>query len=256
MVVDDTAATQTILRRVLESAGHTVRIAANGLAAIPQYFERRPDVILMDVQMPVLDGLKTTQILRVFELDLPQVPIIIVTSENGNGYRDQCLAAGADEYVPKPFDTQNIPLLIGELCDRASSHPGVRTTAAPLKYLHPPEPVIDLPSALARLGGDKRLLRELVGFFLEDFPQLVRTERDGLANANWPSVQRASHSLKGLAANFTAVPAVRALQAVETSCDLKNAETTGKLMRVANIEIGRLLSALATEYSSIDVDAA
>lgn len=255
LVVEDMPATQKLLQSVLESAGHRVRLADNGLAAILQYFERRPDVILMDVQMPILDGLQTTAILRVFEMDSPQVPIIIVTAEKATGYRERCLAAGADEFVAKPFDTLLIPRLIDKLCARARA----ATLTAPPEPPHFQNhgPIIDFPAALVRLGGDNRLLRVLVGYFLEDFPGLVRTAREGLAKGDWPSVQRAAHSLKGLSANFTAEPAVRTLQAVETSCSLQNAETTTKLMRVAEGEIGRLLSALAEQYSTINgVDAA
>ncbi|HEY2840035.1 MAG TPA: response regulator [Pirellulales bacterium] len=255
MIVEDVPATQKLLKSILESAGHRVRVASNGLAAIPQYFERRPDVILMDVQMPILDGLQATALLRVFEADPPQVPIIIVTAENANGFRDRCLAAGADEFVPKPFDTRRIPQMIEEICARSrrslTSAAVEATLPASLKNIGP---VIDLSASLARLGGDKRLLQELIQFFLEDIPGLVRAGRTGLARQDWNSVQRSSHSLKGLSANFTAEPAVRALQAVETSCALQNAETTGKLMRAADKEIARLLSALATEYSTLSGD--
>jgi two-component system sensor histidine kinase/response regulator len=253
MVVEDLPATQKLLQTVLESAGHRVRIAANGLAAIPQYFDRRPDVILMDVQMPILDGLQTTAILRVFEAEAPQVPIIVVTAEDADGYRERCLAAGADEFVPKPFDTQQIPRLINELCARARhSHDGGPAATALVNRLQSVGPVLDFSASLRRLGGDKHLLQELIKFFLEDFPGLVRAGRTGLTKGDWPRVQRAAHSLKGLAANFTAEPAVQALQAVETSCSLENAETTAKLMRTADGEMIRLLSALAKEYSTLD----
>ncbi len=253
MVVDDTPATQKLLRTVLEGAGHRVRVAANGLDAISQYFERRPDVILMDVQMPILDGLRTTAVLRAFESDPPPVPIIIVTAENSDGYRERCLAIGADAFVPKPFDTQELPRLIDELCARdLQPSDGHAAAAAPARPVAGSETVIDFSATLRRLGGDKRLLRELVGFFLEDFPGLVRTVRERLVADDWTTVHRAVHNLKGLAANFSAAPAVQALQAVETSCSLQNAETTTTLMRTANGEIGRLVSALAEQYSTLD----
>jgi len=257
MVVEDTPATQRLLQTVLESAGHRVRVAANGLAAIPQYFERRPDVILMDVQMPILDGLQTTAVLRAFETNPPKVPIIVVTAEHADGYRDRCLAAGADEFVPKPFDTQQIPRLIDDLCGQArlsQGHPPVAMASD--GRVSTVGPIIDFAASLRRLGGDKKLLRELIKFFLEDFPALVRAVRTGLVNDDWAKVQRGAHSLKGLAANFTAEPAVQALQAVETSCTLKSPETTAKLMRVADGEIIRLLTALANEYGSLDTEEA
>lgn len=253
MVVDDAPATQKLLRTVLESTGHHVRTAPNGLAAVPLFFARRPDVILMDVQMPILNGLQTTAILRAFDADFPQVPIIVVTAENEAGFRERCLAAGADEFVPKPFDTQQVPRLIDEWCARAKhSHNTAAVAQGAPGQNKGVGPVIDFSAALQRLGGDKRLLQELVKFFLEDFPGLLRTARAGLEKQDWPKVQRAAHSLKGLAANFTAEPAVQALQAVESSCSMQNADKTAKLMRVADGEIIRLLTALATEYSTLD----
>jgi two-component system sensor histidine kinase/response regulator len=257
MVVEDAPATQKLLKTVLESAGHRVRVASNGLEAIPQYFERRPDVVLMDVQMPILDGLQTTAVLRAFETDPPKVPIIVVTAENADGYRDRCLAIGADEFVPKPFDAQHIPRLIDQLCARARlSHNHAPVEIASVGRLASVGPVVDFSASLQRLGGDKKLLRELIKFFLEDFPALIHAVRAGLAQGDWPKVQRAAHSLKGLSANFTAGPAVQALQAVETSCTLKSAETTAKLMRLADGEIIRLLSAIANDYASLESEGA
>ncbi len=103
LVVEDNEVNQKVIKRILERAGCSVNIANNGLEAVEWLVERRCDLILMDCQMPVMDGLEATRRIRTFEAPAREVPIIAVTANAMAGDREMCLAAGMDDYVPKPI---------------------------------------------------------------------------------------------------------------------------------------------------------
>ncbi|MBI2826312.1 MAG: Hpt domain-containing protein [Planctomycetia bacterium] len=105
---------------------------------------------------------------------------------------------------------------------------------------------IDMAAALARLGGNRQLLLDLVGFFFEDSPSLLRAIEEGVARQDWDRVHRAAHSLKGLAANFNAEPCVRALAALESSCAAQAVANVSQLVRDVDQELARLTAVLAS----------
>lgn len=106
---------------------------------------------------------------------------------------------------------------------------------------------MDMVAALERLGGNRQLLADLVAFFFEDSPPLLSDIHDGVARCDWNGVHRAAHSLKGLAANFNAELAVRALDALESSCAAREVENMSQLVRDVDQEIARLAAALANQ---------
>ena len=108
-------------------------------------------------------------------------------------------------------------------------------------------PAMDLAAALVRLGGDGKLLDDLIGFFFEDAFKLLAEMHGSVVRSDWPTVRRSAHSLKGLAANFSAAPAVAALQLVETYDDRSSVEVAA-LVRDVDREVSRLAAALA-EFS-------
>jgi signal transduction histidine kinase len=115
LVVEDTPANQKILCRILGKRGHTTELASNGREAVDLARKGRFDAILMDVQMPVLDGFGATAEIRELERDGPRTPIIAVTAHAMPGDRERCLAAGMDAYLSKPIDSQNLLELVEKL---------------------------------------------------------------------------------------------------------------------------------------------
>ena len=107
LLVEDNLVNQKLAVRILEKAGHQVTLAKNGLEAVSEFQHSDFDVVLMDVQMPVLDGYAATRAIRQMEEETRQhVPIIAMTAHALEGYREECLKAGMDDYVPKPIDTK------------------------------------------------------------------------------------------------------------------------------------------------------
>lgn len=101
LVAEDNLENQEIIRRRLERAGHSVSIAANGLEAVERAKAEKPDLILMDISMPVMSGIEATQVIR-RAVDLQTVPIIALTAHAMEGDADKCLAVGCDAFATKP----------------------------------------------------------------------------------------------------------------------------------------------------------
>ena len=246
LVVEDNTSSQRLFAGILEGAGHHVRIAKNGLEAIRGFLRKRPDVVVMDFQMPVLDGLQATPMLRA--LPGRHVPIIATTARSGAADRDRFLAAGVDSFLPKPFEAQTLRRLVAELWTavESSAQRGESMTTES-RASADAAPPIDIAGALVRLGGHHELLDDLIRFFFEDSFPLLDKIHCGVANQDWDVSSRAAHSLKGLAANFGAAPAVTALQVIENWEGGSQSEIDG-LTRDVDREIARLAGALA-DYS-------
>jgi CheY-like chemotaxis protein len=258
LVVEDLPASQKLFGHILRAAGHRVRVAANGLEAIRSFRGCRPDLILMDLQMPILDGLQTSTILRLLQSPAPQVPIIATTACGPVFDRDRFLSIGVEAFLPKPFEARQLVHLVRELtaarsakmspdedaaADNARGHDG--QVAGKREQAE-----VDIPGALERLNGDKELLTALVGFFFEDFPTLLDQIRAAFARRDWPALQRAAHSLKGLSANFGAAPAVAALEKLETWNATQDPESQTQLLRAVEVAVALLAAALVDYHAA------
>jgi two-component system, sensor histidine kinase and response regulator len=255
MVVEDTPSSQKLFRRILEPAGYELHIAANGIEAIRDFARVHPDLIIMDLQMPVLDGLQTTTILRALDKHHPAIPIIATSARHLPLDRERFFAVGVEAFIPKPFDQQELLTLISQVLNQAHasanaavsgevSHHGSKENSMQNALT---DNVININSAMKRLGNDQALMSDLVNFFFEDFPSLLEELRGAILRHDWNRLQRAAHSFKGLAANFDAAPTVQAMQAIELHSAGHDPEQLSKLLADAEIEVARLTAALA-EY--------
>jgi two-component system sensor histidine kinase/response regulator len=246
LVVEDNASSQRLFAGILESAGHRVRIAVNGLEAIRGFLCKQPDMVVIDLQMPILDGLLTTPMLRA--LTSRHIPIIATTARTGAIDRERFLAAGVDSFLAKPFEARTLHRLVAELwASVKASTPredSMTTGLHESREFAAAAPPVDIPGALARLGGDDQLLGDLIRFFFEDALPLLERIHSGVACQNHDGARRAAHSLKGLAANFGAAPAVAALQAIET-CESGSQAEIEALVPDVDREMARLAAALA-----------
>jgi PAS domain S-box-containing protein len=237
LLAEDTPANQKLALAVLRRRGHRVDLAANGREAVELAGRRRYDLVLMDVQMPVMDGLQATAAIRSFrDGPGPEVPIVALTAHAMRGDQERCLSAGMDGYIAKPIDIDSFLNVVeafaprpgDESPDGPSQAPS--TTNAPTAADdrstasggHEEQNVGDDPgrlynraAALKRLGHDEDLFRDMIFYFLEDFPRLLDQLRTGLLNDDAQGVERSAHSLKALAANCGSGPAAEAASIVE-----------------------------------------
>jgi len=195
LLAEDNPVNQRLALRLLEKLGHRPTLADSGVAALEEATRTDYDVVLMDVQMPVLDGLAATRHIRQWELGGKRhVPIIAMTARAMAGDRERCLEAGMDDYLAKPIDLARL---------RQALAPYVARAAAP---------VLDWDAALLRLDGDVDLLHELAALFLQDGPLLWREVLEARAAGDHQRSARAVHSLKGVLVNFGAQRAMAAAE--------------------------------------------
>jgi PAS domain S-box-containing protein len=192
LLAEDNPVNQRLAMRLLEKLGHQVTLVDNGLAVLERAGRGGFDLILMDVQMPGLDGLAATRQIRMREQGQGgHVPIIAMTARAMAGDRERCIEAGMDDYLSKPVDSAQLRDMLS--CYQAGG-----------------QQVLDWRGALQRLDGDAELLLELAALFVRDGPQLWQELSDALAADDRARSQRAVHSLKGVLVNFGAARAVAA----------------------------------------------
>jgi signal transduction histidine kinase/HPt (histidine-containing phosphotransfer) domain-containing protein len=199
LLVEDNEANRLLAQRVLEKHGHRVVAVDNGRAALGLLESERVDLVLMDVQMPRMDGLETTVALRTRERGTgSRVPVVALTAHAMAGDRERCLQAGMDGYLTKPIRPAALLETIGRLCPRAAEG-AEATTAAPAEPV-----VLDREALLDRVEGDVALLAEVTRLFLRDCGPLMERVRGAVACRDRDGLAFAVHSLRGMFRNLAA----------------------------------------------------
>ncbi len=200
LLAEDNPVNQRLFLAMLERAGIQASLASTGREALRMASTQSFDIAIMDVQMPEMDGLEATASIRSGELLTGRhLPIIAITAHAMPGDRDLCFTAGMDGYLSKPVRMES---LISEI-QRLIAPLATSATIADSPHLGTPAmPMIDYSQALDRVGGDRELLAELAGLFLDEYPRLLSASNAGIENADLPAAAAAAHQLKGLLAQF------------------------------------------------------
>jgi signal transduction histidine kinase/CheY-like chemotaxis protein len=240
LLAEDNAVNQRLATRLLEKQGHTVAVAATGAEAVAALEHATFDLLLMDLQMPEMDGFEATARVRAREKTTGRrVPIVAMTAHAMKGDRERCLAAGMDGYVSKPVHAQELFETIANLAPPAA--PDGQRPLAPGEE----EVCIDRAAALARLNHDPDLLQELAQTFLDDAPRMLQDVRAAVAAADAPKLRRAAHSLKGAVGIFTEGGAYQAALALEALGQAANLSGAARMLATLEKELQRLYPALA-----------
>jgi two-component system sensor histidine kinase/response regulator len=196
LLAEDSIVNQRLTVGLLERHGHRITIASNGRQAVDLAVQDGFDVILMDVQMPELDGLQATRLIREHERETGRhVPVIAMTAHALKGDRERCLDVGMDEYVAKPVrERQLLTALRNVLGDDVPPPPPEEPAA---EFPAATADVIDWNAALKICAGDRALLRDLVQAFLEEHPRRIDEIRRAIDSADWELLHRAAHTIKG-----------------------------------------------------------
>jgi PAS domain S-box-containing protein len=221
LLVEDNPANQKLATYVLEDRGHRVELALDGCEAIAMAERDRYDVILMDVQMPGMDGLEATAILRNREPPHEHVPIIAMTAHAMRGDRERCLAAGMDGYLSKPVKARELIGLVENLAEGKvpPAEPG-KTAADPAETSPSAAPIVFQPAlALSRCADNPEMVRKMIQYFLDDVENLLPLMRAALDKGQLVEVGRYGHRMKGTVSYLGAEPAAQAAQRVEQFCE-------------------------------------
>ena len=246
LLVEDTPLNIKLITKLLTPLGHTVVVAENGRLGVDAVKRESFDAVLMDVQMPVMDGLEATKEIRKWESgnnhqsSIQRVPIVAMTAGAMKGDKKKCLDAGMDGYISKPIKIKEIMPAIQSIIERKSgSCPETREQGAgsrePAEKNIPATMAgINIEEALERLDGNKELYREILNEFSKGNDNTIYEIRDAVAGKDMILARRLVHSLKGTAASISA-NTVRAA-AIELEKAIKQEALDGADSLIDNLE--------------------
>ncbi len=205
LLVEDHPMNQKLALSLLEKWGHQCTLANNGQEALDILLDQSFDVILMDMQMPVMGGIEATRLIRQRELaeGKERVPIIAITANAMQADRDACLEAGMDDYLSKPIKAQD---LLAKLMTLGVQQTDPRTPIEQVNF--------DYSKALDK--ADREMVEIIAKIFLETWPKDIQRLRDSIAKDDATSFERTAHSLKGTLGIFLADPAIRVASDLES----------------------------------------
>ena len=243
LLVEDNVVNQGLAVRLLERRSHRVVVTQNGREALQALEEAGFggfDAVLMDVQMPEMDGFEATAAIRAREKTQgTHLPIIAMTAHAMKGDRERCLKAGMDGYVSKPVRAVDLLEEVERLASGGAATRDPSSVPSPAAEPAPGE-VLDRAALLERVEGDRALLAELVGLFLQDCPRLLAGIREAVARGDAKALERAAHACKGAVSNFAAPAATAAALRMEQMSREGNLAQAAEGCAALEAEIERL----------------
>jgi CheY-like chemotaxis protein/HPt (histidine-containing phosphotransfer) domain-containing protein len=204
LLVEDNVTNQEVALGMLENLGYRADVAADGLSALCALAQNDYHLVLMDCQLPDLDGYEASCLIRqpATAVRNHNIPIIAMTAHAMAGDREKCLAAGMNDYLTKPIDPRALEQAIGRWIAGSASEIRRADEDAPA----PPSPAptvaeFDPEDLLERLSGNEPLTRRVIARFLGDVPEQLRALARAVEAADSETAHRAAHSIKGAAAN-------------------------------------------------------
>ena len=239
LLAEDNAVNQRLVTATLEKEGHEVIAVTNGKEALAAVGRETVDVVLMDVQMPVMDGFEATTRIRLAEqVTGRHVPVVALTAHAVRGDREACLQAGMDEYLSKPIRPSELLELLARFGGGARIAHGLQ----PLE-----RPAFDADYFLARVDGDRLLQAELVELLRAESAEMLSEIRRSLTVNDSEVVVRCAHTLRGAVGNFGAGDASRAARAVEMAA--RDGKLDAAASRFADLE--REMARLERDLASL-----
>ncbi|OKB68363.1 hypothetical protein BHU62_02525 [Serratia marcescens] len=217
LIAEDNPVNQKLALSFIGKLGHSADLAGNGAEALSLLQTARYDVILMDLQMPEMDGVEAVQAIRLAERQQPtgEPPqrIIAMTAHAMKGDREKCLQLGFDGYIAKPI-----------LLDKLAEEIARVIAAAPA-----PAPAFDYPQALAQLDNDPALFNELAAMFIDELPRLLNALQAAIAAQAFDEIKRCAHRLKGETLHFAGSALAPCLQTIELAAGAQEFASISRL---------------------------
>ena len=247
LLVEDNPTNQRVAQLYLERAGCEVVLAADGREALAALESRRFDIVLMDVQMPVMDGLEATRRIRERESGR-RTPIIALTANAMKQQIDECKTNGMDDVLPKPIDRERLSAMLDRYAPPAATLTGRHhVKPAPEKTEAPSE--VSMARFCEVTGGDAGLARGLVASFVESVQRALADIEAGLAREDLALVRRAAHTLVGTSANMGATRLQAIAIAMEDSAGQANGAAVSGLLDTARSRFDAARALLEAEIA-------
>ena len=246
LVVEDTPANQKVVKAILRKRGHKVTFANNGREALDKLAVDSFDVVLMDVQMPMMDGYQATAAIR--EIDdkkIATLPIIAMTAHAMKGDAEKCVEVGMDAYISKPINSRRLIELVehwggkrGDVLGASQRIPAADENQDAKQASN--GKTADFEIALKRLEGNRELLTDMIGFYREDVPKLFKKLATAIHDENSAVAKRSAHSIKGLSANFEAQRIIEIAASIEILTENQDFQSAADKISILKQEIDQL----------------
>ena len=255
LLAEDNLINQTLAIKLLETRGHQVTLASNGKEAVEAFKKGDFDLILMDIQMPKMDGFEATRRIRELEaenqlsIDNQQstIPIIAMTAHAMTEDREKCIDAGMDDYVSKPIKPETLFSVIDKVARKPKSEKEQKRTQLSQGSKTFSPKTFDLSGAMETVLGNEDLFREIAGMFIETCPDYIARIKEGIAGNDGGVLEREAHSLKGAVGNFGAKEAYAVAHRLEKLGEEgEMATAAGELSNLENA-----LNGLASEMNIV-----
>ena len=253
LLVEDNEINQEVAGELLKDVGIEVTLAENGREAVEKVGQRRFDGVLMDIQMPEMDGYEATRVIRQ-KPEFARLPIVAMTANAMAGDREKAIEAGMNDHVAKPIDPEQLYAAIKRWF-RSSAAAPPSIASPPATHAQPAaQPVdlpgsldgIDIPTGLKRVAGNRKLYRSLLLKFSKSQSDVVKKIRGALAADDRETAHRLAHTVKGVAGNVGASDLFEAAVAVDSAFkDEDRAAVESGLPRLEE-ELRRVLTSIGT----------
>lgn len=241
LLAEDNITNQFAAVTILKKLGQRVDVAANGVEAIAALNNIPYDLVLMDCQMPEMDGFEATARIRAGEAGdrCRSIPIVAMTAK---GDREKCLAAGMDDYVPKPIGMKSMGDVLGRLLLKRQHRSRAETSpVTESKGKAAERPILNEVELRERLMDDEVIMKTVIDLFVEDTPARLLALKTALQAGEFESVLRQSHTIKGAAATIAAERVRNAASEIEDACRKgEGAEKINSLLPVLEHEFEQL----------------
>ncbi|MHC5536833.1 response regulator, partial [Singulisphaera rosea] len=242
LIAEDNMVNQKLARLMLEQHGHQVVVVNDGAQALERLEAEPFDLVLMDVQMPVMDGFQVTAAIRGREAGTGRhMPVIAITAGSTKGDRERCLNGGFDDYIPKPV---HWPTFM-DILERHSRQPAESESVSDTEGLS--RTILDLDSALANLNSNREILREITEMFLDDAPGMIQGLAEAIDRGDAKALRLGAHTLKGsvsILGGLAATIVVARLEEIGRTGDLAEAEVALARVRLSLEQIRPALMSL------------
>jgi two-component system sensor histidine kinase/response regulator len=249
LIAEDNAVNQKLAIAIVRRAGHVVTIVPNGREAVAAMERELFDVVLMDVQMPVMGGFEATRLIREMEAGSGRrTPIIAVTARAMKGDREACLEAGMDAFVPKPIQSATLLQTLEQLGSGspAVSQPDLPATLATCEIGG--DDILDEEALMTLVAGDRQLAGELAELYLDDLEPRVTEIASAAQDRDADRLRAAAHCLRGSSGSIKAenvFAAAGALEAMGRSGEMQGVTHALKVLDAALVSLRPRLVALA-----------
>jgi two-component system, sensor histidine kinase and response regulator len=247
LLVEDSPANQKVALAMLSGAGHTTVVANHGKEALVILETQDFDVILMDVQMPVMDGLQATAAIRAGETGIhDHLPIVAMTAHAMSGDRDRCLAAGMDEYVSKPVYRKPLFKAIAAAIGIESTDTSISRimNSSGILQADAPTKLVDWTGPLSQLSGDHAVLKEITESYLNETKDNLSRLPAAIAAGNARESLRLAHTVKGAMRFFHAAAAHQSGQELEDMAATGDLTSANQAFEKLKQEVEPVLAAL------------